>query len=853
MAITCYLAADMNTLTTKLADLADVAGTFNLGGVKTKLRGIDAGSFSPEMGLFAPDTGDGSFRTRRRNPSVGMTLQLRTQATSQDNHRLFLDYLFSLLEYPRVLVYKGEGMVGNKYIKTLGATSVDQLLRGGQDNYDQVVRLFQDADLLLTLERQPIILTDELLSSLNPLTNALLFYDQDGTNGATTGRPDGWTWRTTAGVADAVPISAESCGGQTDGYLFTLAAGATRDLTQDQVAGAAVGDVFAGQFVFEAAAGITATAGIQFLTAVAGALVGAASLGAAVVGNGAEQRPTVVSAAAGATTAAARALLRVTNTSGGALTVKLRRAMIEESASVSRFRAGNETVPNDLATTRGRMLGFWNDGQAPVPVVVASAMDAGSNVSQMILGKRGNNGVQGARSLGDLNVARYVQAENTERGWTVTLGTDTTQPVAADDADASGDGGGAGTNYITITHASQPATSKQRLRVTRTTLLDCLRGRMNVYGRFRMPATARQFAVRLKWSPSLTVPTLNSEEEVLLDSVTQTTAFVGGGGSVAVTSGFIDLFVGSFELPVDSSIALAGLTLEIWSRCTKPDQDAGGADATIAAADLQLDHLWLVPSDVSLEDGIGAVFIQGSGPEKVIGKTLQTPPATTTQAPADPAWVAGAKPSGASSVLRLNDDHEACGWGPNAGTLLGTGRHRFTFNIAKDTLSNGGAGTRNVLVRVLDTFLAGNPRVVGCDNRYSKKLPSTIVLEFDGIAAHTYQAQVCIENYGSAMAGNSGVLDVASIQYESVPFLASTEKFRSDPGDRFVAEKVDTTDSILTTARASGELPFFADRGMSVLSIRHDEIPLQNYLDRQNKKARVPTVTFRYRPGFYEL
>ena len=812
MATTCYLADQADT-TIKLWDFVDSAGTFNPGSVKSRLVGIDAGSYTPDMGLFDPDTGDGSLRTKRRAPSVAMTLQLRTSATNQDNHRIGVGRLFSLLEVPRILVYKGDGMAETRYVYLLGS-SVDQLLTGGQANWDLIVRQFEDVQMDLSLVRQPIILGDPIASGANVLSNAALLYDQDGANGTTTGRPDAYTWRTTAGAVDATGISAETCSGQTDGYAFTLGAGLTKDLTQD--AGVAtIGDVWSAQFVFLAAtaASITATAVIQFLNGAA--LVGTETLGASLTGTGVERGLTVTSAAAPATTTTVRIKLRLANGSGAGQAITLRRAQLEKAAAASRFRVGSESVPNDPAVSRGRVAAFWNDGDARAPVQVTTTADAGATIGALVTGKRGNGGVAGLRFLGDYaNVTKYLQAETSERGWTVTYGANTSNPGGGPDADASGT---TLNNLARITHATAPTVSVRRIRATRTTNLDSLRGAMRVIARVR-PAVSDQYFLRLKWSASTADPASNSETEVLLDTQAR--------GAAPPVNGFVELDLGTIYLPTSGNATLGGVAIEIWTR------------SGLINSNLDVDQIWFVPAETDYDDSNGTVYIQGSSTEKVVGKNLTTPPFRVN--PPDPIWIAAGT---FQSNMRLNAVNKACGWGPLVGTALGLGRHRFTFQLVDNIL-----GSHTVRIRVAN--VTANIPVPGADTIYtvaSKKLPTRHVLEFDGAAATNYQAEIGITAYGT-----SGQIDVQSITYDFLATVSVGQKMRSNP-DTYTTQRLDASGNLLDQLQAAGELPILADPGLTIMAIRHDEIPLQLYNERQNKKARSPVIDTLYRPGFYQL
>jgi hypothetical protein len=228
----------------------------------------------------------------------------------------------------------------------------------------------------------------------------------------------------------------------------------------------------------------------------------------------------------------------------------------------------------------------------------------------------------------------------------------------------------------------------------------------------------------------------------------------------------------------------------------------------------------------------------GASSDQIIGKDLTSPPFRIN--PPDPVWVAGATQGQAK---RLNLDNEAAGYGPNAGIVFGVGRHRVTFFV-KDIIVN----TRSVKVRV-GNVTDGTETVV---NTYTSRVPNTIVMEWTGVAGKAYQPMIGILTYTGA-AGVNGYLDILRIRYEFVPFLSVDEAFRSDPGPRYVSERLDSALALVDSANATGDLPFTSDRGLNFLSFRTDEIPLTYYLDRQNKKVRTALVSFAYRPGFYEL
>src|SRR5207247_6185565 len=102
--------------------------------------------------------------------------------------------------------------------------------------------------------------------------------------------------------------------------------------------------------------------------------------------------------------------------------------------------------------------------------------------------KRPNYCITERNRLSDfLNGPNYAQAESTGNGWTVTLATGTS---------STADGNASGGNMARTTHTTDPNTLAKRITWTRSTTLDCLRGRYTVYARL-LAAAAKVYDLQL--------------------------------------------------------------------------------------------------------------------------------------------------------------------------------------------------------------------------------------------------------------------------------------------------------------------------------------------------------------------
>jgi hypothetical protein len=242
-------------------------------------------------------------------------------------------------------------------------------------------------------------------------------------------------------------------------------------------------------------------------------------------------------------------------------------------------------VPNDPATANGRIyLVNAVTGDLPTPASINATMDTGSNVERVHIAHRAQ-GTGAATALTDyVSETAFTQCEASGRGWTVSLGTDT---AGATDANASP---GSGTSVARCTYATA-ATMTQRMRITRTTKMDSLRGAWDPW--VRMKASAASLTThQLKWGPNAAGPV------VTLGEVPHDT-------SAASSFGYVEKKLGTIHIP--ETVPLAGLALELWSR-----RDSG-------TGNIDYDYLFLTPHD---EQGTVVSLVSGL----VVNESAKTQP-----------------------------------------------------------------------------------------------------------------------------------------------------------------------------------------------------------------------------------
>jgi hypothetical protein len=455
------------------------------------------------------------------------------------------------------------------------------------------------------------------------------------------------------------------------------------------------------------------------------------------------------------------------------------------------------TVPNDPATgTKVRVFPLTATGDLPTPGRVHVQMDTGSTVERVLIGHRARKSRASSVFADYLSDSGFFQCEATNRTWTLFHDLNTSSV-----ADASFGSGG---NVARVTHATTPTVYNRRVRATRTTKIDSLRGAWDVWVRVKA-AAARDFRLLLKWGPSTADPPAFANDEVRHNTEANGTppAF-----------GYVELNLGRIYIP--ETVPLGGLALEIWTR-----------QASGAAANLDLDLVWLVPA------GASTVVVPGGSATTSLGSELTTPPDQIT---GDPVWTAATI---IGTAVQLDSDLDAVGFGPNTGLALVTGRYRVLFDIVWET---GGTLTAELRVTnvtdnteaVSQVYTAANVPV------FSRRLD---VLQFDAVAGKTYQPQVTLTDV------TDGSLRVNRITVEHLPSLAVNDFVKTDPM-RGSVDRLDVNGNLSGYLTVEGEVPLPLEPGENHIMVRCDEIPLALYEENENKLARTPTVTVAYDPRY---
>jgi hypothetical protein len=463
-----------------------------------------------------------------------------------------------------------------------------------------------------------------------------------------------------------------------------------------------------------------------------------------------------------------------------------------EGAEVS---VSGVTVPNDPATsTKVRVFPVTGvTGDLPTPARIRTQMDAGSPAVERVFHAWRPRNTRPSSYFADyLSDTGYLNLDATGRGWTIALGTGTTSV-----ADAAGSGG----NVARVQTTANDSVSIRRVRATRTTKLDSIRGPWDVWCRLRCPSVSTHL-LTLGWGPSTAdpVPFLNTPFTLDL---------------TGAVSFFMDKRIGRIYIPDDPAVVLGGLALELWTQRT----------AGSGTINLDTDFLWLTPADHN-----GTTLAPASA-ESILGSLLTTPSGTIT---GDPSLVAG---SVVGSMLRLDANNESGGWGPTAGTVYGTGRHYFDF-----TVTIGGAPNLTVACEVVNK--TDNTTTAVHSATYLAPETFTRRLAFDGVAAKNYIPRVRINGY------TSGRADVASMAHTIIPSLGTSESVRTDP-TRLAVDRLDSSANLAGYLGLEGELPALLEPGDNHIMVRVDELGPQAMPEHlQNTLARTPTVSVIYSPRY---
>ena len=464
------------------------------------------------------------------------------------------------------------------------------------------------------------------------------------------------------------------------------------------------------------------------------------------------------------------------------------------------------TVPNDPATgTPGsRIVAVNAEGDLPTPGRVRVKMDSGATVERILVGHRAQKSRPASFFSDYLAETGWFQCEASGRGWTISLGSDTA--ATTDGALASPATG----NVVAQVNAGGSTAEQmlRRVRATRTTLMDSLRGSWVPYLRCKVVIIGA-WEVQLRWGPSTADPVAFAEPPVTHDSF---------GGA------YVELPMGKIEIP--QTVALGGLAVEIWARLLDGS----------ASSDLNLDLVDLWPAD-----GLASVVVPGGASTQTNGLQMfdggSSPPYKLT---ADATWIAGAVVQ--TTKLRLNNALEAGGVPTDAGIDYPNGRNRahltydlnsFVGTATFRVVSVGGAGAGAVEAEAtISTIIATSSRDVA-------------TIEWDAAGATLYQIQVVMDSL------TTGSLDIVAITHQFVPSLGVSESIRTDPGPtRYAVDRLDSSGNLSDYLSCEGAIPVVLEPGDNHIKLRADEIPALGYTENENKLDRDPIVTVTYDPRY---
>lgn len=215
----------------------------------------------------------------------------------------------------------------------------------------------------------------------------------------------------------------------------------------------------------------------------------------------------------------------------------------EPDISTDEAEVGSGTVTLD--PTAGSMgLVVTNDGDVETPAgLTLSSPNAAAQVAEIVLAMRSEEGVGGAKSIDDLLAETcWANLGATGGGWVLAYANGT----ASSDDTTNGSIGNAA-----LVSASQ-SSMLQRVRLSRTTKLDSLRGWERMLVRVRKTVAGDVWDIKMRAAPSLASPV--------------PTAFGPVARHNVATTAYVELDLGYIKVPEDPETALAGVAAEIFAQ-----------------------------------------------------------------------------------------------------------------------------------------------------------------------------------------------------------------------------------------------------------------------------------------------
>lgn len=448
-----------------------------------------------------------------------------------------------------------------------------------------------------------------------------------------------------------------------------------------------------------------------------------------------------------------------------------------------------EVVEGDPATgtpDQSRLASFTVTGDLATPCRLRAQLGSGGAVTAALF--RLAHRYRGSRPSSFMTDYRdetaWLSCAASGRGWTITLGDDTTSV-------ADGAGSASGNVAQVASAGSTVAQLKRRVRATRTTLMDSLRGSWAPALRFRATA-ASVWELQLRWGPSTADPAPYAEDTYTHDCT--------AGASF---TGYVEPMMGRIDIP--QVVALSGMAVEVWARRVS------------GTGSLNLNLIWLPPDPVVAVKSGAATALQ------LAGAGLVSPVASPAGGTAAPVDGTGRDPDD------LTD---------NAGTppeVWAAGRWRVTWVV-----SNFAGSAQNQRLVVRDH--------TGATDLYSETFsvpyPANklrVTREVTAAGATTYSAQF------DDPASTSLFWD--AIDLEFLPTLLQNESIRTEPGPaRYAVDKLDSSGNLSGYLEVEGPVPLMGMPGDNQVPIAAYDLPRVGFVENEHTLLRDLTVTVAFDP-----
>jgi len=664
---------DPDDLSTLLWDYTDTAGTTNPGGVQSYF-GL-GGTFSlgaPSVSIDTSDrTGDGAQDvTFSYDDIVQSAFTVRLKATSYDNLRTGLGVLQRLLSADGVMRYIPTGSTQTFYIYRK-PSNVPPMFSG------QELELYRNGALLegtipISFNRERLLRGATLLASVNKARNPTLLLASDASTTMLN-----WAWDTTVNITTGGFGANVSWPNQS--YRFTIATTGTRNFQQVTPTGtAASGDIWTFSFYAKASGGTLckARAVIDYRTAALGAIGGGVFNGTLITLSSTEQRISVTTTAAPATTSVIIMSIQFANADGTTYTVDIRRAQLEKAGAVSAFRAGSGSVTNkvlgDSSGLAGKAIFLYNPGDANSLARLSLAPSNGATTIAYLLARK-SEGL-------DVNLAEGINQMTSATGdfrtRTTIVDKATMYAGTAGDTASVADSASTGGNAAKTTFTNQSSLVRRWRWVVTPTDPEALQGTWHVYTAAR-GEVGSAYRVCMHWQAANRDPVTNVEDEITFDctDISQ--------------SKYVPLYLG--DVAFDANAGDVSLTIEGWA--ARDDANANS---------LWWDVVYLVPADEQRTLLAVPGFREGAqSSETWLGSELTGATGVATTQPAGCIIGGVSNPSGSTKAV-LDTQYAGVATPPGTSTSGGlvwaAGRHTVTARVQLQ--ENDGAATNVGKVRI---------------------------------------------------------------------------------------------------------------------------------------------------------